>query len=76
MKRMQEDTRGEVERNHSISLLTGNPPEELLNDNAHVVCIVVHQVMVFLRCKQAPPIGEFRIPLSLVEYVKNQDKKK
>ena len=76
MKRMQEDTRGEVERNHSISLLTGNPPEELLNDNAYVVCIVIHQVMVFLRCKQAPPTGKFRIPLSLVEYVKKQDKKK
>ena len=50
-----------------VSLLTGNPPEELLNDSAYVV---------FLRCKQAPPTGEIRIPLSLVEYVKKQDKKK
>ena len=50
-----------------VSLLTGNPPEELLNDNAYVV---------FLRCKQAPPTGEIRIPLSLVEYVKKQDEKK
>ena len=49
-----------------VSLLTGNPPEELVNDNAYVL---------FLRCKQAPPTGELRIPLSLVEYVKKQDRK-
>ena len=49
-----------------VSLLAGNPPEKLLDDNAYVL---------FLRCKQAPPTPEFRIPLSLVEYVKKQDKK-
>ena len=49
-----------------VSLLTGNPPEELVNDNAYVV---------FLRCKQAPPTGELRIPISLAEYVQKQDRK-
>ena len=31
--------------------------------------------VLFLRRKQAPPTPEFRIPLSLVEYVKKEDKK-
>ena len=49
-----------------VSLLAGNPPEKLLDDNTYVL---------FLRCKQAPPTPEFRIPLPLVEYVKKEDKK-
>ena len=49
-----------------VSLLAGNPPEKLLDDNAYVL---------FLRCKQAPPTPEFRIPLSLFDYVKKEDKK-
>ena len=48
------------------SLLAGNPPEKLLDDNA---CIL------FLRCKQAPPTPQIRIPLPLVDYVKKQDTK-
>ena len=48
------------------SLLAGNPPEELVNDNAYVL---------FLRCKQAAPTPELRIPLPLVNYVKKEDKK-
>ena len=49
-----------------VSLLAGNPPEKLLDDNAYVL---------FLRCKQAPPTPEFRIPSSLFDYVKKEDKK-
>ena len=49
-----------------VSLLAGNPPKKLLDDNAYVL---------FLRCKQAPPTAEFRLPLPLVDYVKKQDKK-
>jgi ubiquitin carboxyl-terminal hydrolase 35/38 len=39
-----------------VSLLTGNPPEELVNDNAYVL---------FLRCKQAPPTLNFESPCLL-----------
>ena len=49
-----------------MSLLAGNPPEELLDDNAYVV---------FLRCKQAPSTPELRVPLPLLDFVKEQDKK-
>ena len=49
-----------------MSLLAGNPPEKLLDDNAYVV---------FLRCKQAPPTPELRVPLPLLDFVKEQDKK-
>ena len=49
-----------------VSLLAGNPPKKLLDDNAYVL---------FLRCKQAAPTPEIRIPLSLVEYVEKEDKK-
>ena len=49
-----------------VSLLAGKPPKKLVDDNAYVL---------FLRCKQASPTPEFRIPLPLVEYVKKQDKK-
>lgn len=48
------------------SLLAGNPPEKLLDDNAYVL---------FLRCKQAPPTPELRVPLPLLDYVKEEDKK-
>ena len=48
------------------SLLAGNPPEKLVDDNAYVL---------FLRCKQAVPTPELRIPLPLVNYVKKEDKK-
>ena len=48
------------------SLLAGNPPEELVEDNAYVL---------FLRCKQAPQTPELRVPLSLVNYVKKEDRK-
>ena len=47
------------------SLLAGNPPEKLVDDNAYVL---------FLRCKQAAPTPELRIPLPLVNYVKNEDR--
>ena len=49
-----------------VSLLEGNPPEKLLDDNAYVL---------FLRCKQVPLTPEIRIPLPLVDYVKKEDKK-
>eukprot|EP00913_Durusdinium_trenchii_P029546 g27696.t1 len=49
-----------------VSLLAGNPPEKLLDDNAYVL---------FLRCKQAPPTPELRVPLPLLDYVKEEDKK-
>ena len=49
-----------------VSLLAGNPPKKLFYDNSYVL---------FLRCKQAPPTPEFRLPLPLVEYVKKHDKK-
>ena len=49
-----------------VSLLAGKPPKKLVDDNAYVL---------FLRCKQASPTPEFRIPLPLVEYVEKEDKK-
>ena len=49
-----------------VSLLAGNPPEKLMDDNAYVL---------FLRCKQAPATPEFRVPKSLLDYVKKEDKK-
>ena len=45
--------------------LAGNPPEKLVDDNAYVL---------FLRCKQAAQTPELRVPLSLVNYVKNEDR--
>ena len=47
-----------------VSLLAGNPPEELVDDNAYVL---------FLRCKHASRTPELRVPLSLVNYVKKED---
>lgn len=49
-----------------VSLLAGNPPEKLMDDNAYVL---------FLRCKHAPATPEFRVPKSLLDYVKKEDKK-
>ena len=37
-----------------VSLLTGNPPKKLLDDNAYVL---------FLRCKQAPPTPAYSVRL-------------
>eukprot|EP00438_Fugacium_kawagutii_P025822 Skav200500 [mRNA] locus=scaffold450:321056:323736:- [translate_table: standard] len=48
------------------SVMAGNPPEKMKDDNAYVL---------FLRCKQAPPTPEFRVPNSLLDYVKKEDKK-
>eukprot|EP00438_Fugacium_kawagutii_P026028 Skav202335 [mRNA] locus=scaffold781:75324:76640:+ [translate_table: standard] len=48
------------------SVMAGFPPGKMKDDNAYVL---------FLRCKQAPPTPEFRVPNSLVDYVKKEDKK-
>ena len=47
-----------------MSLLAGNPPETLVDDNAYVL---------FLRCKQAARTPQFRIPFPLVDFVKRED---
>ena len=49
-----------------MSLLAGNPPENLVDDNAYVL---------FLRCKQAARTPQFRVPFPLVDYVKKEDEK-
>eukprot|EP00438_Fugacium_kawagutii_P015303 Skav221892 [mRNA] locus=scaffold1395:645809:648640:+ [translate_table: standard] len=49
------------------SVMAGNPPENMKDHNAYVL---------FLRCKQASATPEFRVPNSILDYVKKEDKKR
>ncbi|CAJ1372296.1 unnamed protein product [Effrenium voratum] len=49
-----------------LGLLAGRPSEKLKDDNPYVL---------FFRCKQAPRTPEFRVPKSMKDFVKKEDKK-